>query len=69
MLQRMPFIPFDQSIYFDQTITHYFMRKGWAISQFSTLRPLSELLIEKILALRYPRLQQHRGYLLAGGDT
>jgi creatinine amidohydrolase/Fe(II)-dependent formamide hydrolase-like protein len=51
---------FDQSIYFDQTITNYFMRKGWSISQFSILRPLSELLIEKILALRYPRLQQHQ---------
>ena len=51
---------YDQSIYFDQTITTYFMRKGWAISQFSVLRPLSELLIEKILALRYPQLQQHQ---------
>jgi creatinine amidohydrolase/Fe(II)-dependent formamide hydrolase-like protein len=51
---------FDQSVYFDQTITSYFMRKGWAISQFSVLRPLSELLIQKILALRYPQLQQHQ---------
>ncbi|MGD8524477.1 MAG: creatininase family protein, partial [Desulfobacterales bacterium] len=51
---------FDQSIYFDQTMTTYFMRKGWAISQFSILRPLSELLIEKTLALRYPQLQQHQ---------
>ncbi len=51
---------FDQSIYFDQIITNYFRRKGWAISQFSILRPLSELLIEKILALRYPQLQQHQ---------
>ena len=51
---------YDQSIYFDQTITNFFMRKGWAISQFSILRPLSELLIEKILALRYPELQQYQ---------
>ena len=51
---------FDQSIYFDHSITNYFMRKSWAISQFSILRPLSELLIEKILALRYPHLQQHQ---------
>ncbi len=51
---------FDQSIFFDQGITNYFMRKGWAFSQFSILRPLSELLIEKILALRYPQLQQHQ---------
>ena len=51
---------YDQSIYFDQTVTSFFMRKGWAISQFSILRPLSELLIEKILALRYPELQQYQ---------
>ena len=51
---------FDQSIYFDQIITSYFMRKGWSVNQFSILRPLSELLIEKILALRYPHLQQHQ---------
>jgi creatinine amidohydrolase/Fe(II)-dependent formamide hydrolase-like protein len=51
---------FDQSIYFDQTMTNFFMRKGWAISQFSILRPLSELIIEKMLALRYPQLQQHQ---------
>jgi creatinine amidohydrolase/Fe(II)-dependent formamide hydrolase-like protein len=51
---------YDQSIYFDQTITSFFMRKGWAVSQFSILRPLSELLIEKILALRYPELQQYQ---------
>ena len=51
---------FDQSIYFDHTITNYFLGKRWTISQFSILRPLSELLIEKILALRYPQLQQHQ---------
>ena len=51
---------YDQSIYFDQTVTSFFMRKGWAVSQFSILRPLSELLIEKILALRYPELQQYQ---------
>ncbi|MBW2412047.1 MAG: creatininase family protein [Deltaproteobacteria bacterium] len=51
---------YDQSIYFDQAMTNYFRRKGWAISQFSILRPLSELLIEKILALRYPQLQRHQ---------
>jgi creatinine amidohydrolase/Fe(II)-dependent formamide hydrolase-like protein len=51
---------YDQSIYFDHVLSRYFMRKGWAISQFSVLRPLSELLIEKILALRYPHLQEHQ---------
>ena len=47
---------YDQSIYFDRALSRYFLRKGWAISQFSILRPMSELLIEKILALRYPEL-------------
>jgi creatinine amidohydrolase/Fe(II)-dependent formamide hydrolase-like protein len=51
---------YDQSIYFDQTLSRYFMRKGWAVSQFSVLRPLSELLIEKVLSLRYPQLQSHQ---------
>jgi creatinine amidohydrolase/Fe(II)-dependent formamide hydrolase-like protein/7-cyano-7-deazaguanine synthase in queuosine biosynthesis len=51
---------YDQSIYFDQAMSNYFMRKGWAISQFSILRPLSELLIQKILAQRYPQLQEHQ---------
>jgi creatinine amidohydrolase/Fe(II)-dependent formamide hydrolase-like protein len=47
---------YDQSRYFDDSMSRYFMRKGWAISQFSLLRPLSELLIETILAKRYPQL-------------
>ena len=51
---------YDQSIYFDQTMSRYFMRKGWSISQFSVLRPLSELLIEKVLSHRYPQLQAHQ---------
>jgi len=36
------------------------MRKGWNISQFSVLRPLSELLIQKTLVERYPDLQQQQ---------
>jgi len=48
---------YDQSRFFDHALTRYFHRKGWAISQFSILRPLSELLIEKILVERYPELQ------------
>lgn len=51
---------YDQSIYFDNTLSRFFLRKGWAISQFSILRPLSELLIEKILWERYPALQEHQ---------
>jgi creatinine amidohydrolase/Fe(II)-dependent formamide hydrolase-like protein len=51
---------YDQSIYFDQALSRYFLRKGWSISQFSVLRPLSEFLIEKILVERYPDLQQQQ---------
>ena len=51
---------YDQSIWFDNTMSRYFQRKGWAISQFSVLRPLSELLIQTILARRYPDLQAHQ---------
>jgi creatinine amidohydrolase/Fe(II)-dependent formamide hydrolase-like protein/7-cyano-7-deazaguanine synthase in queuosine biosynthesis len=47
---------YDQSIFFDQALSRYYMRKGWSINQFSVLRPLSEMLIEKILAQRYPHL-------------
>ena len=48
---------YDQSRYFDNAMTHYFQAKGWGVSQFSVLRPLSELLIQKILVERYPQLQ------------
>ncbi len=47
---------YDQSRYFDESLTRYFQKKGWNLNQFSILRPLSELLIEKILAERYPEL-------------
>ncbi len=51
---------FDQSRYFDNAVTRYYYQKGWQISQFSVIRPLSELLIEKILYERYPFLQRHQ---------
>jgi len=51
---------YDQSVWFDSAMSRYFMRKGWSICQFSVLRPLSELLIEIILAKRYPHLQAHQ---------
>ncbi len=51
---------FDQSRYFDNTVSRYFLAKGWSIAQFSILRPLSEMLIIKILAKRYPDLQRHQ---------
>lgn len=48
---------YDQSKYFDNALTRYYMKKGWGIHQFSLLRSLSELLILKILVKRYPELQ------------
>jgi hypothetical protein len=51
---------YDQSRYFDEALTRYFGRKGYGISQFSILRPCSELLIEKALAERYPLLLEHQ---------
>jgi creatinine amidohydrolase/Fe(II)-dependent formamide hydrolase-like protein len=47
---------FDQSRYFDEALSSYYRRKGWSLSQFSILRPLSEMLIENVLATRYPDL-------------
>jgi creatinine amidohydrolase/Fe(II)-dependent formamide hydrolase-like protein/7-cyano-7-deazaguanine synthase in queuosine biosynthesis len=49
---------YDQSRYFDNAMTRYFRRKGWNIVQFSALRSLSELMIQKILVKRYPDLQR-----------
>ncbi len=51
---------YDQSRYFDHRLTRYFTRKRWNIAQFSVLRPLSELLIQKTLVERYPELQRHQ---------
>jgi creatinine amidohydrolase/Fe(II)-dependent formamide hydrolase-like protein len=51
---------YDQSRYFDKSMTRYFRRKGWDVIQFSALRSLSELMIEKILVKRYPDLQSHQ---------
>lgn len=51
---------YDQSIYFDRAVSSYFLQKGWAVNAFSLLRPMSELLIETILAQRYPDLQIHQ---------
>ena len=49
---------YDQSRYFDNAMSRYYRRKGWDLAQFSILRPLSELLIEKTLVERYPDLQR-----------
>ncbi len=51
---------YDQSRYFDEALSRYFRRKGWPLIQFSILRPLSELLIQKTLVERFPELQRHQ---------
>ncbi len=51
---------YDQSLHFDDAMTAYFQAKGWDLTQFSMLRPLSEILIEKVLVERYPDLQRHQ---------
>ena len=51
---------YDQSKYFDNALTRYYLKKGWNMYQYSILRSLSELLIMKILIKRYPELQKHQ---------
>jgi hypothetical protein len=51
---------YDQSKYFDNTMTRFYRNKGWRIHQFSILRSMSELLIMTILIKRYPDLQKHQ---------
>jgi creatinine amidohydrolase/Fe(II)-dependent formamide hydrolase-like protein len=51
---------YDQSRHFDNALSRFFRRKGWPLVQFSILRPLSELLIQKTLVERYPELQRHQ---------
>lgn len=51
---------YDQSRYFDNMLTRYYKQKNWQMSQFSLVRPLSELLIEKILIERYPEIQKQQ---------
>src|SRR5678809_396362 len=51
---------YAQRRWFDNALSRYYARKGWGVSQFSVLRPLSELLIEKLLVQRYPDLQREQ---------
>ena len=51
---------YDQSRYFDDALSRYYMQKGWAVSQFSILRPVSEFMIQRILVQRYPELQKNQ---------
>ncbi len=50
----------DQSRFFDEALSRFFLKKGWSVSQFSILRPLSEMLILKTLVKRYPNIQRHQ---------
>ena len=47
---------FDQSRFFDEALSRLFARKGFGVQVLSVLRPCSELLIETVLATRYPEL-------------
>jgi creatinine amidohydrolase/Fe(II)-dependent formamide hydrolase-like protein/7-cyano-7-deazaguanine synthase in queuosine biosynthesis len=51
---------YDQSRDFDNAVTRYFHAKGWGVCQLSVLRPLSELLVQKMLCQRYSDLQRHQ---------
>ena len=51
---------YDQSRYFDEAMSRYYKSKGWDVSQFSILRPLSEIMIQNILVKRYPDLQKQQ---------
>jgi hypothetical protein len=60
---------YDQSRYFDNALSYYYYRKRWGIVQFSILRQLSELLIEKVLVERYPELQVNQVSCHAGHEN
>jgi len=51
---------YDQSRYFDNAMSRYYARKAWGLTQFSVVRPMSEMLIEGTLAVRYPHLLEHQ---------
>ena len=51
---------YDQSRWFDDRLTRWYRAKGWHLTQLSILRQMSELLIQKILAGRYPELHAHQ---------
>jgi len=47
---------FDQSQYFDKYMTRWFEERGLKVRQWSVVRPLSGLIVERILYTRYPTL-------------
>ncbi len=48
---------YDQSRLFDEALSKYFTKKKWNVLQFSILRPMAEIMIQKVLVKRYPELQ------------
>jgi hypothetical protein len=47
---------YDQSQEFDKYMTKWFEKRGFEYKQWSPVRPLSGLIVERILANRYPEL-------------
>ncbi|MGC9191674.1 MAG: hypothetical protein ACP5GT_03275 [Conexivisphaera sp.] len=47
---------YDQSQEFDVYMTRWFRSRGWRIRQWSAVRPLSGLVVERVLSRRYPEL-------------
>ncbi len=47
---------YDQSQEFDAYMARWFRRRGWGIRQWSAVRPLSGLVVERVLSRRYPWL-------------
>lgn len=65
------FCLYDQSREFEFRLNKYLQRKQWGVQVLSVLRPLSGLLIQKILARRYPNmlpLQMSCHRTRSGGD-
>lgn len=52
----LPLPAFDQTRFFEDFITRFFARKGWAIQQWSPFRSASELIIQRTLGTRYSEL-------------
>ncbi|MCE4606277.1 MAG: hypothetical protein F7B59_02980 [Desulfurococcales archaeon] len=47
---------YDQSQEFDKYMTNWFKERGFGFRQWSAVRPLSDLVVERILSDRYPSL-------------
>ena len=47
---------YDQSQEFDAYMSRWFRRRGWGLRQWSAVRPLSGLVVERVLSNRYPQL-------------